>query len=58
LAEAASLFTSLALYGVFYRLFYARWYIALQVCVTGFAYSALGVRLGRPLGLSLRKVQG
>jgi len=56
LADAASTFTSLALQAVFYRLFFADWYIFLQVVVTGFCYTALGVYLGRPLGMSLRKV--
>ncbi|NQU42607.1 hypothetical protein HQ520_04935, partial [bacterium] len=56
LADAASAFTSLALFAVFYRLFYADWYIALNVIVTGFLYTCIGVFLGRRLGLSLRKV--
>ena len=56
LADAASTFTSLALQAVFYRLFFADWYIFLQVVVTGFCYTALGVYLGRSLGMSLRKV--
>jgi hypothetical protein len=56
LADAASTFTSLALQAVFYRLFFAEWYIFLQVMVTGFLYTALGVYLGRSLGISLRRV--
>ncbi len=56
LADAASTFTSLTLHSVFYRLFFADWYIFLQVVVTGFGYTALGVYLGKPLGLSLRKI--
>ena len=56
LADAASTFTSLALQAVFYRLFFAEWYIVLQVGVTGFLYTALGVYLGRSLGMNLRKV--
>ena len=56
LADAAGTFTSLALHSVFYRLFFANWYIFLQVVVTGFAYTALGVYLGGPLGRSLRRV--
>ena len=57
LADAAGTFTSLALQAVFYRLFFANWYVFLQVVVTGFAYTAIGVYLGRSLGISLRKVQ-
>ena len=56
LAEAAAMFTSLALQGVFYRMFFANWYIILQVGVTGLAYTALGVYMGRSLGRSLRRV--
>jgi len=55
-ADAASTFTSLTLHTFFYRLFFADWYIFLNVVVTGFAYTALGVYLGKPLGESLRKV--
>ncbi len=57
IADAASGFTSLTLNTFFYRMFYAEWYIFLQVIVTGFCYTALGVYLGKSLGLSLRKVQ-
>ncbi len=57
IADAASTFTSLTLHTFFYRLFFADWYILLQVGVTGFAYTALGVYLGRGLGASLKKVQ-
>jgi hypothetical protein len=56
LADAAGTFTSLALQAVFYRLFFAPWYIFLQVAVTGFVYTAIGVYLGRSLGMSLRRV--
>jgi hypothetical protein len=56
LADAASTFTSLTLNAVFYRLFFANWYIMLNVFVTGFIYTLIGVYLGRPLGHSLRKV--
>jgi hypothetical protein len=56
LADAASTFTSLTLHAVFYRLFFADWYILLNVFVTGFFYTCVGVYLGRPLGQSLRKV--
>jgi hypothetical protein len=56
LADAAAAYTSLALQGVLYRLFFADWYIVLQVVVTGFAYTALGVYLGRRLGGNLRRV--
>jgi hypothetical protein len=56
LADAATIFTSLALQSVFYRLFFANWYIVLQVTITGFLYTAMGVYLGQPLGRSLRRV--
>ena len=55
-ADAASTFTSLTLHAVFYRLYFADWYIVLNVVVTGFIYTAIGVYLGGPLGRSLRKV--
>ncbi len=56
LADAFSTFTNLVLQAIFYRLFFADWYILLQVVVTGFCYTLVGVWLGRRLGLSLRKV--
>jgi hypothetical protein len=56
-ADAAATFTSIALQAVFYRLFFAPWYLVLQVAVTGFLYTVLGVYLGQPIGMSLRKVQ-
>jgi len=56
LADAAGTFTSLAVQAVFYRLFFAGWYVFLQVAVTGFAYTAIGVYLGKSLGMSLRRV--
>jgi hypothetical protein len=58
LADAASTFTSLTLHVVFYRLYFADWYILLNVVVTGFLYTVIGVYLGKPLGQSLRKVHG
>jgi hypothetical protein len=56
IADAASTFTSLTLHAVFYRLYFADWYILLNVVVTGFLYTVIGVSLGKPLGQSLRKV--
>jgi hypothetical protein len=56
IADAASTFTSLTLYAVFFRLYFADWYILLNVVVTGFFYTIVGVYLGKPLGQSLRKV--
>jgi len=56
LADAAAIFTSLALFAIFYRLFYANWYILLNAGVTGFLYTCVGVYFGRKLGLGLRKV--
>lgn len=56
LADAMSTFTSLTLHSVFYRLFFADWYIVLNVVVTGLGYTFVGVFLGRSLGQSLRKV--
>ncbi len=56
MADAMSTFTSLTLHAVFYRLFYADWYIALNVVVTGFLYTVIGVFWGRKLGRNLRKV--
>jgi len=57
LADAASTFTSLALFAVLYRLYYADWYIAMNVVVTGFLYTIIGVYLGRGLGQGLRRVR-
>ncbi|MDO5575788.1 MAG: hypothetical protein Q4F84_01805 [Fibrobacter sp.] len=56
IADAASTFTSLTLHTVFYRLYFADWYILLSVIVTGFLYTVIGVFLGKSLGQSLRKV--
>lgn len=56
IADAASTFTSLTLHTVFYRLYFAEWYILLNVIVTGFIYTVIGVFLGKSLGQSLRKV--
>ena len=56
IADAAATFTALTLHSVFYRLFFADWYIVLQVGVTGFLYTLIGVYLGRSLGQSLKKV--
>jgi hypothetical protein len=56
IADAASTFTSLTLHSVFYRLYFADWYIFLNVVITGFLYTFIGVYLGKSLGQSLRKV--
>lgn len=56
IADAASTFTFITLNAVFYRLYFADWYIMLNVIVTGFLYTAIGVYIGRSLGCSLRKV--
>lgn len=56
LADALSAFTSITLNAIFYRLYFAEWYIFLQVVVTGFCYTAIGVLLGSSLGKDLRKV--
>ncbi|MBN2527885.1 MAG: hypothetical protein JXR76_15960 [Deltaproteobacteria bacterium] len=56
IADAMSTFTSLTLHSVFYRLFFADWYIVLNVVVTGFFYTVIGVYWGRTLGRNLRKV--
>lgn len=57
LSDALSAFTSLSLMAVFYRLFYAPWYIALNVGITGFLYTCIGVWVGRSLGQGLRRVR-
>ncbi|GAB4316070.1 MAG: hypothetical protein Kow0059_08440 [Candidatus Sumerlaeia bacterium] len=49
LAEACSTFTSLALQMVFYRLYFADWYIWAVVVVQSFGYIMLGVWLSRGL---------
>ncbi len=56
IADAAATLTSLCAMAVFYRLFYADWYFVLNVGVTGFLYTCIGVWLGQRLGMSLRKV--
>ncbi len=56
-ADAAATFTNLALFAVLYRLFYAPWFIVMNVAITGFLYTCVGVWLGRSLGRSLREVR-
>lgn len=41
---------------LFYRLFYADWYIVLRIFIEGFAYTFIGVLLGGKLGKGLWKV--
>lgn len=47
MAEAASTFTSLALQMVFYRLYFAEWYVWSVVVLQSFGYMVIGVWLAR-----------
>lgn len=56
LADAAATGIQLAIAMGFYRLMYADWYVVAMIAVTGFTYSAIGVCVGLPLAVELRKI--
>ena len=56
LCDAISVYVDLQLTILFYRLFYADWYIILRILIEGFAYTFIGVLLGARLGRGLWRV--
>ncbi len=55
-ADALSSYVSFNLFIFLYRLFYADWYIIMNIAISGFVYTFIGVLLGITLGKKLRKV--
>ena len=56
IGDALAVYVDFQLSIVFYRLFYADWYIVLRIFVEGFAYTFIGVLLGGRLGRGLWRV--
>ncbi len=56
ICDAIAVYVDFQLSILFYRLFYADWYILLRIVVEGFAYTFLGVLLGSKLGRGLGRV--
>ena len=56
LCDAIAVYVDLQLSILFYRLFYADWYIVLRILIEGFAYTFIGVLLGAKLGRGLWRV--
>ncbi len=56
ICDALAVYVDFQLSIVFYRLFYADWYIAMRILVEGFAYTFIGVLLGSRLGRGLWRV--
>ena len=56
ICDAIAVYVDFQLSILFYRLFYADWYIWLRIFVEGFAYTFLGVLLGARLGRGLWRV--
>ena len=56
LCDAIAVYVDFQLSILFYRLFYADWYIVLRVLIEGFAYTFIGVLLGARLGRGLWRV--
>ena len=56
LCDAIAVYVDLQLSILFYRLFYANWYIVLRILIEGFAYTFIGVLLGAKLGRGLWRV--
>ena len=54
--DALAVYVDFQLSMLFYRLFYADWYIVLRILVEGFAYTFIGVLLGARLGRGLWRV--
>lgn len=54
--DAIAVYVDFQLSILFYRLFYADWYILLRIVVEGFAYTFIGVLLGSKLGRGLWRV--
>ena len=58
LADMVIGFVSLNIFMLFYRLYYATWFIAMYLIIGGFIYTAIAVPFGFKLGKSLRMVAG
>ena len=56
ICDALSVYVNLQLVILFYRLFYADWYIVLRILIEGFVYTFIGVLLGARLGRGLWRV--
>ena len=56
LCDAIAVYVDLQLSILFYRLFYADWYIVLRILIEGFTYTFIGVLLGARLGRGLWRV--
>ena len=56
LCDAIAVYVDFQLSILFYRLFYADWYIVLRILIEGFAYTFIGVLLGARLGRGLWRV--
>ena len=56
ICDALSVYVDFQLSILFYRLFYADWYIVLRILVEGFVYTGIGVLLGARLGRGLWRV--
>ena len=54
--DAMAVYVDFQLSMLFYRLFYADWYIVLRIVIEGFAYTFIGVLLGARLGRGLWRV--
>ncbi len=56
LCDAIAVYVDFQLSILFYRLFYADWYIVLRILIEGFVYTFIGVLLGARLGRGLWRV--
>ena len=56
ICDALSVYVDFQLSILFYRLFYADWYIVLRILIEGFVYTFIGVLLGGRLGRGLWRV--
>ncbi|MCG9128278.1 hypothetical protein JT359_11815 [Candidatus Poribacteria bacterium] len=56
ICDAVAVYVDFQLSILFYRLFFADWYIVLRIFIEGFAYTFIGVLLGAKLGKGLWKV--
>lgn len=56
ICDTLSTYVDLQLSILFYRLFYADWYILLRILIEGFVYTCIGVLLGARLGRGLWRV--
>ena len=56
ICDAIAVYVDFQLSILFYRLFYADWYIVLRILIEGFTYTFIGVLLGAKLGRGLWRV--